>query len=164
MAHLFISYSRQDREVVEKLAALLEGAGHSIWWDRHIRGGSSFSKDIETQLEKSDAVIVIWSSAANESDWVKDEAVYARDRHKLIPICLNDSEPPIGFRQYQTIDFQKWKGDDKAEETQALMAAIAQKMNEPAPAFIPPAQTILTRLKKHPLCCLLYTSPSPRDS
>ena len=62
MAHLFISYSREDRPVIEKLAAALEEAGHSVWWDRHIRGGAAFAKDIEAQLEKADAVIVAWSS------------------------------------------------------------------------------------------------------
>jgi TolB-like protein len=126
MAHVFISYSRADRPTIEKLAEALEAGGHSVWWDRHIRGGAAFAKDIEEQLRKADAVVVAWSSSANESDWVKDEAVFARDKGVLVPICLSEAEAPLGFRQYQTIGFDKWRGDKSAAELHALLNAISE--------------------------------------
>ncbi|MEM9495144.1 MAG: TIR domain-containing protein [Pseudomonadota bacterium] len=139
MGHIFISYARADRPVVEKLSHALESAGHSVWWDRHITGGAAFAKDIEAQLHKSDAVIVVWSANAVESDWVKDEAVFARDKGKLIPISLYDGEAPIGFRQYQMIDFQRWKGDPDHAEFRGLLSALAQKLDgEDAPSVTPP--------------------------
>ena len=151
MAQLFISYSRNDRALIEKLSAALEAAGHEVWWDRNIRGGASFSKDIEVNLEKSDAVIVAWSADANESDWVKDEAVYARDKRKLIPICLAECEAPIGFRQIQTIDFQKWKGDDAGAEFHALLSAIADISGGDAPApLAPTTPSLVDRAKSNP--------------
>ena len=143
MAHLFISYSRNDRPVIEKLSVALEEAGHSVWWDRHIRGGAAFAKDIESQLQKADAIIVAWSSDANESDWVKDEAVYARDKGKLIPIILTDCEAPMGFRQYQTLDFQNWKGEPAAPVLHALVSAIAERSGAEAPAAPPPVEKTL---------------------
>ncbi len=146
MAHLFISYSRNDRPVIEKLSAVLEEAGHSVWWDRHIRGGAAFAKDIEAQLHKADAIIVAWSSDANESDWVKDEAVFARDKGKLIPICLTDCEAPMGFRQYQTIDFQNWKGDPAAPATHSLLSAIAEISG--GEALVPPTPAKKTWVQK----------------
>lgn len=126
MAHVFISYARTDRTQIEKLAAALEAAGHSVWWDRHIRGGAAFAKDIEAQLKKADAIVVAWSTQANESDWVKDEAVFGRDKGCLIPICLNTCEAPLGFRQYQTLDFDKWRGAPDAPEIDNLLTAIAE--------------------------------------
>ncbi len=126
MAQVFISYSRDDRPRIEKLAEALTASGHSVWWDRHIRGGAAFAKDIEQQLHKADAIVVAWSSSANESDWVKDEAVFARDKGVLIPIGLNDAEAPLGFRQYQTINFGKWSGDNTAPELHALLNAISE--------------------------------------
>ena len=36
MADIFISYAREDREAVEKLAGLIEAAGLSCWWDRQL--------------------------------------------------------------------------------------------------------------------------------
>ena len=125
MAHIFISYARADRAMIEKLARALEEAGHSVWWDRHIRGGAAYAKDIEAQLQKADAVVVSWSAAANASDWVKDEAVFGRDKGVLIPIRLDDAEAPLGFRQYQTLDFAKWRGGGDAPEIKTLLSAIA---------------------------------------
>ena len=145
MAHLFISYSRNDRPVIEKLAVALEEAGHSVWWDRHIRGGAAFAKDIESQLQKADAIIVAWSSDANESDWVKDEAVFARDKGKLIPICLTDCEAPMGFRQYQTLDFQNWKGDLAAPVLHSLFSAIAEVAGG-EPPVAPAEKTALQKI------------------
>jgi TolB-like protein len=151
MAHLFISYSRTDRDAIERLAAALEAAGHSVWWDRHIRGGASFAKDIEAQLVKADAIIVAWSPGANASDWVKDEAVYARDKGTLIPICLTACEAPLGFRQYQVIDFQEWKGDASALEVQSVLGAIAGLMGDAAPELEAPAQkTLIDKIKDRP--------------
>jgi len=151
MSDIFISYSKADRLVIEKLSAALEEAGHAVWWDRHIRGGATFAKDIEIQLDKADAVIVAWSSSANQSDWVKDEAVFARDKGKLIPICLNDCEAPIGFRQYQVVDFQKWKGDAAQPAFQSLLAAIAGKTGGQAPAPPPFApRTLLDKVRTEP--------------
>lgn len=126
MANIFISYARSDRPKIEKLASALEAAGHSVWWDRHIRGGASFSKNIESELKKADAVVVAWSSEANESDWVKDEAVYGRNKGILLPICLSQCEAPLGFRQYQTLDFEKWRGAGDSREMNALLAAISE--------------------------------------
>lgn len=151
MAHLFISYSRADRPAIEKLSATLEEAGHSVWWDRHIRGGAAFANDIETQLHKADAVIVVWSSDANKSDWVKDEAVFARDKGILIPICLTDCEAPLGFRQYQVIDFQKWKGDPGASEIHSLLSAIAGLTGGDQPAAATPVEkSLLDKVKSEP--------------
>ncbi len=138
MAHIFISYARADRPTVEKLASALEGAGHSVWWDRHIRGGAAFAKDIESQLQKADAVVVAWSSAANESDWVKDEAVFGRDKGVLVPISLDATEAPLGFRQYQTLEFEKWRGDADAPAVQSLLSAVADLSGADRPAFAPP--------------------------
>lgn len=147
MAHIFISYARGDRLTVEKLAGALESAGHSVWWDRHIRGGAAFAKDIESQLEKADAIVVAWSAAANESDWVKDEAVYGRDKGVLIPIRLDKSETPLGFRQYQTLEFEKWRGDADASEVASLLDAVADLSGAERPAHVAAPPSFAARMR-----------------
>jgi len=112
LADIFISYARADRERVEKLATALEGQGYSVWWDRHIAGGAEFSKDIEKELNAAKAVIVAWSGEANESRWVKDEAGLAAEAGKLVTLSLDGAEPPIGFKQFHAVNFQK--ADDTA--------------------------------------------------
>ena len=156
MAQIFISYSRSDSTLIEKLSDQLEKAGHSVWWDRHIRGGAAFAKDIEAQLKTADVVIVAWSKSANQSDWVKDEAVYGRDNGLLIPICLSDCEPPLGFRQYQIVNFNKWHGDSDADEMQQLLTAIEHISGDAAQAIEPtPAAGWQARLREPQWAALL---------
>ena len=51
MSDIFIGYARRDRETIQKLAAAIEAAGYSVWWDRNIVGGAEFSQDIERELD-----------------------------------------------------------------------------------------------------------------
>ena len=111
MTDIFVSYASGDREIVEPLAVALEAEGYSVWWDRNIHGGAEFSGEIEKALQASKIVLVVWSENSLTSHWVKDEAAFARDRSILLPIRIDDSEPPLGFRQHQTIDFSKWRND-----------------------------------------------------
>ena len=43
MAQIFLSYARSDADKAQSLAIVLEQAGHNIWWDHHIGGGSQYT-------------------------------------------------------------------------------------------------------------------------
>ena len=135
MADIFIGYARRDRETVEKLAAAVEAAGYTVWWDRNIVGGAEFSKDIERELDAARAVIIAWSSDAGASPWVKDEAAVARDQGKLVPIALDREIPPMGFRQYQAVDFSRWNGKPDHPAVDGLLRAVEARLAgvEPEP-------------------------------
>lgn len=104
MASVFLSYDRDDRAKAAEIAAALEKGGHQVWWDERLRGGAQYSKEIQQALDDSDAVVVLWSKSSIESAWVRDEAAEGRDRDKLIPVSIDSAKPPIGFRQFHTID------------------------------------------------------------
>ncbi len=114
MADVFVSYANEDRAIAEKISRGLEGAGLSVWWDRHIQGGVRFRKEIDRQLGAAKVVLVLWSAASRDSEWVCDEAQQALDEKKLIPLRLDGIHPPLGFRQAQSLDFSDWGGDPKA--------------------------------------------------
>ena len=61
MADIFISYAREDREWVEKLAATLQAEGFSVWWDWDLLVGKRYRETIETELQTCKATIVVWS-------------------------------------------------------------------------------------------------------
>lgn len=130
MASLFLSYSREDVSSVEPLAAALEGDGHQVWWDRHISGGQEFADAIEHALESSDAVIVCWTVSSVRSAWVRDEAGSGRDRGRLVPVTLDGSRPPLGFRQFQTVDLSRWNGRAQSGALEPLRAAISQRTSD----------------------------------
>ena len=128
---MFISYARADRARVKPIADALSAAGHEVWWDALIEGGSAFAKTIEQQLDAADAVIVAWSATSIESDWVRDEAGRGRDRKRLVPVLLDPIEPPLGFRQYHAIDLSRWNGRPDTPEAASVLRGIATAAERP---------------------------------
>ena len=137
---LFLSYARVDEGHAKRLATALQHAGYVVWWDAMIEGGAAFSKSIADALESADAVLVLWSAHSIESDWVRDEAAQGRERHRLVPLSLDGSHPPLGFRQYQVIDLSHWHGRRTSGEFRAIergIAAVAGRELGPAVARQP---------------------------
>ena len=142
MAALFLSYSREDADQVGPLAAALEGEGHKVWWDRHISGGQEFADAIERELESADAVIACWTETSIHSGWVRDEAAVGRDKGLLIPLSLDGCRPPLGFRQYHTIELRGWDRKPQSPALDPLKSAIAERTGsapQPRPAVAAPS-------------------------
>ena len=125
MASVFLSYDRDDADRARHFAVALEKAGHEVWWDLHVRSGAQFSKVIDEALQAADVVVVLWSVRSIESAWVRDEAAAGRDTGRLVPVTIDGTEPPLGFRQFQTIDLSKWKGRGRPEGIRTLLADVA---------------------------------------
>ena len=139
MARVFLSYARADAEGAGRLAELIARAGHQVWWDRELPGGSRFATEIEKALRNADAVVALWSAASIESAWVQDEAAEGRDSGRLIPTIIGQVRPPLGFRQYQSIDLVDLLEGRPPRQLDELLRAIASKDNTavrppPAPA------------------------------
>ncbi|WP_265529282.1 TIR domain-containing protein [Sphingomicrobium marinum] len=143
MADIFLSYARADQARVEKLAVALEEAGYSLWWDRDIEGGHHFAKDIQRELELAKIIIVAWSKISVESHWVLDEAGYARDEGKLLPIALDNTLPPLGFRQVQALDFAKWPRDRAG--LAKLTSALDRRLDRERQSEAPPSAATASR-------------------
>ncbi len=139
---LFLSYAHADEAKAKRLASALQHAGYIVWWDAMIEGGAAFSKSIAEALDSADAVLVLWSAHSIESDWVRDEAAQGRERHRLVPLSLDGSHPPLGFRQYQMINLSHWHGRRASPEFRAIERAIASVLGqavEPVPTRGPVA-------------------------
>jgi dienelactone hydrolase len=139
MADVFISYAREDAAAVEKLAAALESNGHDVWWDRHLTPGARYLEETEQALKSAGAVLVVWTQTSIKSHWVADEAGVGRDRNALVPISLDGSMPPLGFRQFQVMDFSGWHGAANDPRVRDLTAALAKL--SPAPGQAAPAKS-----------------------
>ena len=141
MASIFLSYAREDCDAARRLAAALERIGHSVWWDRYIKGGAQFAGEIERALAKAEAVVVLWSKASISSPWVRDEAAAARDTGRLVPATVDGALPPMGFRQYQLVDLVGWKGRRSSGHFRALVEAVDSVLagEQPCSADQPPS-------------------------
>lgn len=138
MAKVFLSYDREDALKAQSVAQLLERAGNSVWWDRNIKGGAQYSKEIETALADADAVVVLWSPASIDSAWVRDEAAAGRDSGRLVPVMIEATTPPMGFRQYQTIDLVGRKARSKSAQNE-LIGAVGDGQADPSHPIAMPA-------------------------
>ena len=141
MGRIFVSYAHEDRDSAERLARLLDEHHHAVWWDRHLEGGEEFSSEIETELDAAEIVIVAWSKASVKSRWVRDEAAAGGDSGRLLPISLDGSLPPIGFRQFHTLDLSGWKGGKRDPRLAELVHSVDKRLARKriAPAAAPPS-------------------------
>jgi len=160
LAKVFLSYSRDDVATAKQLAACIDGAGHQVWWDRQIEGGSRFTTEIDRELKGADAVVVIWTKSSVESPWVQDEAAEGRDNGRLIPVMLGADKPPLGFRQFQSIDFGDWDGEADPPALDALIRAIAQKCKEPEATPADAKQSASGRPHRAAICVLPFVNMS----
>lgn len=84
MSNIFISYSSATREQAKALAEQLSALKYSVWWDSSLIPTGSYSEEIKQQLDAASAIIVVWSTEAATSLWVKSEASHAAGQGKLI--------------------------------------------------------------------------------
>jgi TolB-like protein/tetratricopeptide (TPR) repeat protein len=128
---VFISYARADEKAAKALIRLIKRAGFKVWWDGLIPSGQRFSAKISDALEHAKVVVVLWSANSGGSHWVQDEAAFGRDRQRLVPISIDGSEPPLGFRQLQTVDVSKGGLRGSNPATSRALQTIADLMGQP---------------------------------
>jgi TolB-like protein/tetratricopeptide (TPR) repeat protein len=143
---VFVSYAHEDVKQARTIIEVLERAGYGVWWDGLIEGGERFSRKTEDALDSAKAVVVLWSKAALASHWVRDEATFGRDRSRLVPLSIDGTEPPIGFRQFQYIDASRPKVKPGSPEMQSLLRAVAALHDQPAPQAVAHAGRSPTRI------------------
>jgi tetratricopeptide (TPR) repeat protein len=104
VADVFLSYASQDRSRVAPIVEAIERRGWTVWWDRRIDAGAAYDREIETALDESQCIVVVWTQQSIESDWVRNEAGEGLERGVLVPVCLDTVRVPLAFRRTQSID------------------------------------------------------------
>jgi hypothetical protein len=131
MAEIFLSYANEDRETAGKVAVLLESAGWTVWWDRHIPAGRTWRSVLEDALTDMRCMVVLWSRNSIDSHWVKEEAEEARELEKLLPVLIEPVKPPVGFRAIQAADLTDWDGSNDTEGSRQLIADLQSLLGAP---------------------------------
>lgn len=136
---IFVSYHTPTRSRVRVLVELLQAAGHHVWWDQALIGGDRFGAEIQGRLEHAALVIVCWEGGTH-SDWVLDEADFARRSNKLLSILLTpETELPLGFRSLHAIN---WFADNALGyvlgQVQARLTQAGSVNGDAPHAMVPP--------------------------
>ncbi len=127
VADIFISYKSERRKAVQHLAEIFRINGYTVWFDSGLLSGEDFSAQIEKELEAARTVITLWCRLSVTSEWVKEEAHYAKRTGKAIPVMIESVELPFGFGLSDTINLTKWDGSPRSEALDRLFQQIAQK-------------------------------------
>ena len=130
MADIFISYKREEQRTAKKLADALQKKGWTVWWDPEVRAGERFDDVIEKALIESKCVIVLWSKLSVNSQNVKDEATYALNRDKLVPILIEEVDLPFRFERINTGQLIDWDGSDNFPGFQKLIVLFSNLKQE----------------------------------
>ena len=138
MSDIFLSYANADRERVRPLAQSLEARGWSVFWDRKIPIGKTWDQVIEREIDSVQAIVVLWSAASTQSDWVKTEAREGKARGILIPALIEQTRPPLEFRQLQTANLIGWTAGSAHPEFDEFVSGLASLLRKsPAPEAYP---------------------------
>ncbi len=109
---VFLSYSRVDEDLSERLARDLEAKGFEVWRDKEqLQGGDLWEEQITLAIDKTlerGALVVLMSEASLRSGFVRNEVGHALARRGRVIPCLvhgtTDAVPPE-LRTIQWIDF-----------------------------------------------------------
>ncbi len=111
-----ISYSHDNRDVVQKLRAVLAEKGFRVWYDAGLEPGDDYRTKIRESITAAAAVIAVWSESACKSRWVPAEADDADKNDKLVQVRLDGCELPLPFGNRNCVDLHGWKGDADDQE------------------------------------------------
>jgi HEAT repeat protein len=123
MAHVFVSYDRDDRDFAEVVQAKLERAGHQTSMDFDIlSAGDDWQDKLDAAIRSSDAIVVIMGPEARASDYVAYEWAFALGAGvKVIPLELRTTPFPPRLDGLHRLDFTQ-----KKRPWDTLLAEVAR--------------------------------------
>jgi TPR repeat protein len=134
MPDIFISYKKEEGATASTLATRLTEAGYDVWWDDALLAGERYEDEIAAVLDRSRAVVVLWSRQSVKSEWVKAEAEAARQARKVFPIIIDDMPPaqmPLLFRGVHAAIFEGWTGELDHPGYVELIGSLRDRLGRP---------------------------------
>jgi hypothetical protein len=106
--HIFVSYSRRDRHIVEPIVDILRSTPSDVFLDvDSIEPGDRWPERLQRALNKASVIFLFWSSRSATSDAVKQEWLIALAQRKtIIPVLLDSTPLPPELAEFQWIDFR----------------------------------------------------------
>lgn len=110
---IYCSYSRKDRQVVQRVCRSLTEKGVQLFVDYEQLAGGDYAQELTKQIESAEAILFFYSENTENSTWVKHEIEFSLSKNKrIIPILL--SEPKNSSWLHFNLGSFNWiKFDDK---------------------------------------------------
>ena len=96
---IFISYSRKDTSVADRICKALDRAGISYFIDRQgIAGGMEFPEVLAQAIVNCEIFLFLASHNAYDSDYTRNEITFAFNRkRKMLPYIIDGSSLPLAI-------------------------------------------------------------------
>jgi hypothetical protein len=130
MADIFLSYSRQDRAIADRIELALRERRISVWRDKsRLAPGDPFPKLLGEEISVSKLMLLLWSGNAKNSTFVDLEwGIAIAQKKRILPFCLDGAALPLSLSGFHHVPYQSGE---------ATTAAVAEALGHDAPP--PPA-------------------------
>ena len=129
--HVFLSYRSVNRIWVLNLYDVLHQQGFEVFLDQvALTGGDELIQKLEQGLSRSQAGILIWSSASADSEWVRKEyqtlerQTAQRKAFRFVPVLLDASTLPSFAADRVFLDFSSYPDGPNGGELLRLLYSI----------------------------------------
>lgn len=109
MARIYISYAREDRDLVEVLSSRLKISGHKVFSDLDLVAGDIWRNTVQNNIHKADIALFIISKYTFKSQWLAFEAgaalAYFRESRNpiVMPIVIDSAQLPPMLTELHSI-------------------------------------------------------------
>jgi hypothetical protein len=139
MKHVFVSYSRNNLDVVTQLIQDIQAAGVDTWHDQTLTGGQRWWDNILANIRECDVFISALSPESWDSEACKSELGYAVDLSKtILPVLVADGINvnllPAPLNEIQVTDYRQ---RDKGSAFALIRCIHLASPNPPLPDPLP---------------------------
>ncbi len=128
-----------DGQVLNLIEGELRKSGYQVFVDRHTQIGMEWAREVEQRVSGADAVVVLLSSAAANSEMVAYELQIAHESARkkgkpcILPVRINfDSALPGSLAALlHGVQYSQWRG---VQDNKTLVAAILKSLKNPSSA------------------------------
>jgi len=132
--NVFLSYRSVNRGWVLNLYDVLTELGFKVFLDQYVlKPGDSLVLSLEKALEGSQAGVLIWSNAAKDSEWVRNEydvmmskATSNKDFH-FVPVKIDREALPVFAKTKLFIDFSEYPDGPNGGDLLRLVHGLVGK-------------------------------------
>ena len=119
---IFISHATEQRATAQHICAFLEAGGKKCWIaPRDISIGNNYGEEIIKGIEGSDAFVLLFDKAANESQHVLREVERAVSKKLPIVVYRLDNTVPSKAMEYFLLSIQWLRPGDVSEKSLGML-------------------------------------------
>lgn len=120
---------KEDAGRVVRIVEGLRAEGFTVWWDHGIAPGAQWDQTIQQELSAAKMVVAVWSELSVNAPWVKEEAGVGKNKGALLPVRIDEVEPPLGFGLIQMANLIDWDSDRDDPHWEHFLAAVKSVMS-----------------------------------